>query len=95
MCLHCVCNVKKRERANEGKELSTTSKPCFIYPDPVVARGKRAMFLRNESRGRVARCIGLGKNQGKIVTRKLIKVIGKAKSDFRGSVVNEKGRKEK
>lgn len=29
---------------------------------------------------------------GKIVTSKLIKVIGKAKFDFRGSVVNEKGR---
>lgn len=79
----------------KGKISQPPLKPCFIYPDPVVARGKRAMFLRNESGGRVARCIGSGKNQSKIVTRKLIKVIGKAKSDFRGSVVNEKGRKEK
>lgn len=40
--------------------------------------------------GQGGRCTASGKNQGKIVTCKLMKIVGKAKSDFRGSVVNER-----
>lgn len=50
----------------KGKISQPPQKLCFIYPDPVVARGKRAVLLRSESGGRVGDVLNQGRTKARL-----------------------------